>query len=90
MNECMYKDRCTDFNKRCGTCADNPSRSYYVPRYPIYQPISVEPWPYYPTTPPTIPPWPQIWCTVASSINPAFTVTHNTSSNTESHYKGPE
>ena len=38
--KCPYEDRCTDYGVKCGTCANAPKRSYYVPYYPqwIYPP----------------------------------------------------
>ena len=36
--KCPYKDRCTDYGVKCGTCANALKGSYYVPESIPYVP----------------------------------------------------
>uniref|UniRef100_A0A6M3K6B5 Uncharacterized protein n=1 Tax=viral metagenome TaxID=1070528 RepID=A0A6M3K6B5_9ZZZZ len=53
MAECMYKKDCADYPERCKDCANDPGRSYFVPKqdYPC-------PTPYIPYIPPYTPWYP--------------------------------
>uniref|UniRef100_A0A6M3L7U2 Uncharacterized protein n=1 Tax=viral metagenome TaxID=1070528 RepID=A0A6M3L7U2_9ZZZZ len=50
MTECMYKKDCADYPKRCKDCANDPNRSYFVPKEdypcptPYIPPCSTYPW----------------------------------------------
>ena len=40
--DCPYRGRCTENGLKCGTCANTPKKSYYIPETPY------TPYPYYP------------------------------------------
>jgi hypothetical protein len=72
-SDCPYRGKCTDNRVKCGTCANNPKKSYYVLEVPYY-PY----WPYWiPTVNPAWYPTP-VWV-------PGGTC--GTANDTESHYQ---
>jgi hypothetical protein len=48
IRDCPYRQTCSDNDRRCSSCANNPNRSYYVPDYYPYCP---NPYPNYPWNP---------------------------------------
>ena len=53
---CPYQTMCSDSGVKCGTCANNPSRSYYIPTIPYSPYIPYYPWDWTPT-PTLVYPW---------------------------------
>ncbi len=47
---CPFQNICSDNGLKCGTCANNPNRSYYKPIEPYIPYIPYVPSPYWPPT----------------------------------------